>query len=592
MGVIQKIHPMVKEKYSMYSLKLTAFMLLMVASATVWAQINYQEQYMYGKKLFSDGKYNLAMEVFKPLIAYDVNNSFSEYASFYYALSAYRQGYDAVAKDMLNQIRSLYPYWEKQDEVSLWLATIHFKKSEYSQGLHALSLVTNQRTVKDSELLKKNALTHVEDITLLKSLYQKYPTDEVIGERLAYVLAVNANSDQTLLEELIQKFHLKKSDFVEETPETIRRDVYSVSVVFPFVVNTLEPTPNRKRNQFVLDMYEGMKLAVDTLAKQGVNISLRAYDTERNVEKLKKILEKTELKNTDLIVGPVFQEENAVLQEFSKMYQVNAFNPLSNNIELVAKNPYGFLVQPSNESIGRHSAQYIAKNLINRKCIVFYGESKRDSILAANFVAEATAHGLRMMKVVRVSKDATKKISDILATPTEYDEFKYPKQFTLPKDSLGSVYVASDDPLIYTKVISSVETRGDQVTIMGFESWLDQSSVNYEKYERLNIVLAAPNFTTVTNAWYIAFQRKFIKVHGRSSNTAAYSNYAKLGYDFMLFAGYALKKHGVYFQNEVAKKPWVPGYLSEGYDYTRGRDNQQIPFVKFEGGKLSVVESF
>jgi hypothetical protein len=526
------------------------------------------------------------------LIAYDANNSFSEYASFYYALSAYRQGYDAVAKDMHNQIRSLYPYWEKQDEVSLWLAAIHFKKSEYSQGLHSLSLITNQRTIKDSEQIKRNALTHIDDVTLFKSLYQKYPADAVIGERLAYVLSVSENGDQVLLEELIQKFHLKKSDFIEETPETIRREVYSVAVVFPFVVNTLEPTPNRKRNQFVLDMYEGMKLAVDTLAKQGIKISLRAYDTERSAEKLKKILEKPELKNTDLIVGPVFQEENAVLQDFSKSFQINTFNPLSNNFDLVAKNPYGFLVQPSNESIGRHSAQYLAKNLTNRNCIVFYGESKRDSTLAANFAAEATAHGLRLIKVVRVSKEATKKISDILATPTEYDEFKYPTQFTLPKDSLGGVYVASDDPLIYTKVISSVETRGDQVTIMGFENWLDQSSVNYEKYQRMNIVLAAPNFTPVTNAWYTSFQKKFIKVHGRSSNTAAYTNYAKLGYDFMLFAGYALKKYGVYFQNELTKKPWVPGYLSEGYDYTRSRDNQQIPFVKFEGGQLMVVASF
>ena len=60
----------------------------------------------------------------------------------------------------------------------------------------------------------------------------------------------------------------------------------------------------------------------------------------------------------------------------------------------------------------------------------------------------------------------------------------------------------------------------------------------------------------------------------------------------MLFAGHALKKHGVYFQTALLKQPWVPGYLSEGYDYTRGRDNQQIPFVKFEGGKLGVVDAF
>ena len=310
----------------------------------------------------------------------------------------------------------------------------------------------------------------------------------------------------------------------------------------------------------------------------------------QNQKKLKKILGKNELKNTDLIVGPLFLDENSLVQEFSRAHQINVFNPLSNNTELISQNPYGFLFQPGNETIGNHSAQFLADYQLNKKCMVFYGESKGDSIVAANFVQKANESGLKLLRVVRVSKEASRKITEILATPTEFDEFKYPKQFSLPKDSLGCVYVASDDPLIYTKVINSIKTRGDLVTILGFENWLDQSTVDYEKYQRLNIVLAAPNYTSADNPWYIAFQRKFIKAHGRASSTAPYSNYAKLGYDFMLFAGRALKKNGVYFQEELQKKNWTPGFLREGYDYTQSRDNHLIPFIKFDGGKLVVID--
>jgi hypothetical protein len=557
-----------------------------------YAQVDYKQQYLMSKKLFTDGKYNLAMEGFKKLIPYDQSNPFSEYASFYYAVSAYHQDFSAVSKDMFTQIKSLYPTWDQLDEVNIWLAKIHFDNKDYFQGLRVLEGIKSNRTQKEINYMKKDALGVVHDVETLKMMLENYPDDAVIGEKLAHELSKNLVSldDQELLEKLIDKFRLKKSDFIAVTPSTVHKDVYSVSVLFPFVVNTLRPTTSRKPNQFVLDLYEGMELAVDTLAKQGIKISLRAYDTERSVEKLKKILETNELKNTDLIVGPLFQEENNVVQEFSSVNQINLFNPIANNFDFVAKNFYGFLFQPSYETLGDRAAQFLIDNKKNKKCMVFYGESKRDSVLASSFLKRAEEGGLKILMSERVSKEGSRKIIDILATPTEFDEFKYPIQFTLPKDSIDCIYVASDDPLIYTKVISSVETRADSVTIVGSENWLDQSAVDYEKYQSLDIVLTGPNFTAPDNRWYQAFQRKFSKTHGRNSSPSAYSNYAKLGYDFMLFVGNALKKHGVYFQEALKKEAWAPGFLTEGYDFQNGRDNQLVPFIELEGGRLVVVD--
>jgi hypothetical protein len=505
-------------------------------------------------------------------------------------LSAYRQGFLAVSKDMFSQIKSLYPNWDKMDDVNLWLAKIHFDNKDYFQGLRMLGAIKNQKLLKETVPLKKQTIASITDVETLEMMLENYPDDEVIAEKLARELSKRPleADDQKFLEGLIQKFNLKKSDYVIEVPPSVHKDVYSVSVLFPFVVNTLEPTPSRKRNQFVLDLYEGMKLAVDTLNKLGTKISLRAYDTERDPKKIKTILETNELKNTDLIVGPLFQEENGLVQEFSSVNQINVFNPISNNFELVESNFYGFLFQPSTEVLGERAAQYLIDIDSTRKCIVFYGDTKRDSTLAASFVKRANDFGLKILRSERVSKETSTKITDILTTATEFDEFKYPIQFTLPKDSLDYIFVASDDPLIYTKVISCVETRADSVLIVGSESWLDQSAVDYEKYQTLKIVLTGPNFTASNNKWYRAFQKKFIQTHGRISSTSAYTNYAKLGYDFMLFIGNALKKHGVYFQEGLKKENVTKGYLTEGYDFRNSRDNQRIPFIKFEQGTLVV----
>ena len=71
------------------------------------------------------------------------------------------------------------------------------------------------------------------------------------------------------------------------------------------MVNTLDPSPAPKRNQSVLDLYEGMKQAVDTLEKQGVKLSLRAYDTEWKVDKIKSILNTDELKKSEVTLVKV-----------------------------------------------------------------------------------------------------------------------------------------------------------------------------------------------------------------------------------------------------------------------------------------------
>lgn len=556
------------------------------------AQTDFKQQYTFSKKLYTDGKYNLAMESFKKLVPHDLANPYSEYASFYYALSAYHQGFFAVSKDMFNQIKSIYPNWDKIDEVNIWLAKIHFDNKDYFQGMRMLESVKNNKAKKEIAPIKKKAIASIQDVETLKMMRENYPDDMVIGEALAHAVSRNLTTedDKKLLDSLIIEYGLKKTDFINETPETIHKDIYSVSVLFPFVVNTLDPTSNRKKNQFVLDLYEGMKLAVDTLEMQGIKISLRAYDTERNPEKIKKILATNELKNTDLIVGPLFQEENNLVQEFSSVNQINLFNPISSNTDLIRDNFYGFLFQPGAETLGDHAAQFLANRSSKQKCMVFYGESKRDSTLAASFVKRANESGMRILKSERVSKESSSKIIDILATPTEFDEFKYPIQFTLPKDSLDCIFVASDDPLIYTKVISSVEARADSVLIVGSDNWLDHSAVDYEKYQTLHVVFAAPNFTSSENKWYQAFQRKFIRTHGRISSTSSYTNYAKIGYDFMLFIGNSLKKHGVYFQEGLKNEKLSPGFLTVGYDYQQGNDNGYVPFIYFRSGTISLVD--
>ncbi|HEY3430455.1 MAG TPA: hypothetical protein VGK39_07260, partial [Cyclobacteriaceae bacterium] len=136
------------------------------------AQTDFKQQYSISKRLFTDAKYNLAMESFKKLIPYDQNNPYTEYASFYYAVSAYHQGYLSVSKDMFNQIKTLYPTWDRLDEVNIWLAKIHFDNKDYFQGLRLLGSVTNAKAKKEIVPMKKQAISSVQDVETLRMMLE------------------------------------------------------------------------------------------------------------------------------------------------------------------------------------------------------------------------------------------------------------------------------------------------------------------------------------------------------------------------------------------------------------------------------------
>jgi tetratricopeptide (TPR) repeat protein len=572
-------------------LKKRIYILLLVFIPLLLPAQDFKNQYKKARELFAKEDYAKSMDAFKPLVVYDAKNPSPEYASYYYALSAYRMGFFSVAKDMFLQMRKLYPAWDQLNEVNYFLGKIYFDQREYFQALLTIKDIHQESFIDDLAAMKRNYLSPIQDTETLRMLYEEYPEDKEVAYALARAIAHQPYLEQDVnaMDAICIKFGFSKEEFASsEAPVSKMKDRYTVSLLFPFLSSTLDPSPVKKKNQFVLDLYEGIKLAQDTLAGQGIHIDVLAYDTERNSETLKKLLESDELKATDLLVGPLFQEEVKPVQEFSMSHKINVINPVSNNSDFLGQNSFALLSQPSHETIGTKSAEWVAEKVRKRTCMVYYGESVKDSVMAFSFIKKAIALGINVVYAEEIHKETMGRIISTLASPTEFDEFKNPIQFKLKVDSIGSIFVASDNPLIYSKVISSVETRGDSIRIVGNESWLRDTSIDLGIYERLGICLAAPTFSSSLNPNFIEFRRRYILKHGSFPST--YDNYARIGYEFMIFAGKALHQYGVYFQQGLSNAGIIPGFLSEGYNYTNSRDNQLVPFVQFLDGQLVVSD--
>lgn len=548
-----------------------------------------KRQYKHARQLFDSRDYALAMEAFKPLIVYDKDNPSPEYSSFYYAAAAHELGYKAVAKDMFLQIRNLYPNWDQMPEVNYWLAKIYFDQREYFQGMHVLHELHASQLSDDILNMKRHYLAQIDDGETLLMMAEEYPGDTEVARALAKALARDAfkPSVHRAFDSLISLYNFRREEFdINEGPISTKKDHYVVSLLFPFMSSTLEPHPNTERpNQSVLEMYQGMRMAVDTLAKTGVHLELRSYDTERDVASLKRILDSPELKNSDLLVGPLFTEQAKAVQEFSLANQISMINPISNTADFFKDSPYAMLFQPSHQTMGERAAEVLNGAIRNKNIIVYFGDAPKDSIMAFSFMKKAHELGLNIVLAEEHRRETSPKILTTLNTPTEFDDFKNPTQFTLKLDSIGGIYVASDNPLIYSKVSSSLTARGDSIVVVGSEAWIspDNSSVNFDNLERIHALFASGNFTSSRNPWYLDFRKKFLAKHGEYPTL-----YAKLGYEFMWFAGHALRDYGTYFQPGLAERGYYKAWMYEGYEYTTQRDNQYVPFVYFNRGELTL----
>lgn len=541
---------------------------------------DFKKQYKAAKEFYQDKQYNFAQEAFKPLMVYDKTNPYVEYASFYYALSAYHQNYFAVAKETLLQIKNLYPEWDQLDEVNYWLAAVYFKQGEHFQALRMLYAMKSPRDLAGIERMKNTYLLQLYDEEVVRLILEEFPGETALLKRQIYRYVAKGNYDKA--RELILANGLNEREFnFPEKRKIELKDEYRVAALFPFLANSLDPSPGIKRNQSTLDLYAGMRFAVDSLSLLGIRIELLAYDTERKPEVVKALMEKEEMKSVDLLIGPLFADELVPVTDFSVTNYVPMINPVSFSNEFVKDNSNAILFQPDFSTIGSSAAEALHNRKLKKPCIVIYGEAEKDSIMAFSFNKRAEELGVKVVLTRQITREHSAQVYNTLVDPTKFDKFRNPIEFKLKKDSISSIFVASDDELIFTKVISSVDRRGDSIIIVGHDTWIEKPSMDLDKFERLHIMMSAPGYSEVLNSEYLNFRKAFAEVTGTVPTA-----YSKIGFECMMFIGRSLQQWGSGFIEGLTRSDTQNGVLGRTYKLSETRCNKSVPFAIFKDGVL------
>jgi len=555
---------------------LTIAFTLLLASGLV-AQSDPASQFMNGKNLFNLGKYELAMEAMKELTTQS-DNSYAAYGSFFYALSAYRLSQKFVARSMFLQILDRFPQWGKNEEVHYWLAEIYFSEKNYLKGLEELSKMKDNKQISS---LKKYHLSKIEGLDTLQHLLEKNSYDQDI----AIILADKINEqpyilqDRTLLEFLVDEFKLDAEKYnVANSMKSEFRDEYNISVLFPFMNDNLNPIKHEVNTPFLLDLYQGMRVGVDSLKVEGIPINLHAFDTRGDSLELIKILENAQIEKSDLLVGPLLPQTSKIASSYSYGKRINMVNPLSSNAQVIGNNPYSFLLMPTREKIALKAAEYSVQSFANKTAAIYY--SPKDSISAAIYKERLEIDSFEVIIMKAIPDTLSKSILSELTYTDDYDNLR------IKEDSLGHIYLVSSSELVVSNMISAIEIRRDEVPLIVRDDILKFKSISLVQLERLGVRLISFNSINPEREKYRQFTKDYKNRYGKIP-----SHYVYMGFELIYFFGKQLYEGGTLFQQIFNKESKdYEGYFLNGFNYFQSNSNQYIPMLEIKESVLSIIE--
>ena len=142
-----------------------------------------------------------------------------------------------------------------------------------------------------------------------------------------------------------------------------------VAVILPFNTGSLTMSAE---SQKMANMYQGFLLAVDSLKQRGVSVDVHAYDEVASYAAVDQILQRPEMSEMQLIVGPVRGWNVKNVAEFAAKNGIVHVAPLANEPTVVDSRPTTFQVNVNSSML--YSQVY------NK----FYAEHKNDNIVIVN----------------------------------------------------------------------------------------------------------------------------------------------------------------------------------------------------------------
>lgn len=409
---------------------------------------------------------------------------------------------------------------------------------------------------------------------------QAFSEFELTGEVPAGCIPGNRIEDGTTVVALFLPLFLDAND--ELNKEFVAEEHDSLLINYPIDEMSADTIiehekPSKLLKQFYgnsenfLQFYEGVLIAVDSMQKAGMKIELNVFDTKDNPETVRRIINNQSFSETDLIIGPVYENVQKEVDKLAAVNQIPMISPFTPKSAIINSNRQFYQINPTREYIAEATAEMIAADYSNTNFIVV----KTSSI-------EGTQEG-QFVELIR------RKIA-VSGNPgrgkfTEYDFRKERsrglREILLP-DRENVVFLPSSDEGELSVAISNINNLGVDfpITLIGSSNYQQRyPSIEVAHFHNLKLKYINPYWIDYQKSSTIKYFEKFISNFGTEPNS-----YGVQGFDAAWYFLNAIHSYGKDFE---ACLPYLNVNLVQGnYHFKRvsswgGYMNQGVSVISY-----------
>lgn len=326
---------------------------------------------------------------------------------------------------------------------------------------------------------------------------------------------------------------------IEDTLDIDIYKNYKVAVMLPFhaVADTSFNYEGKveQRSTYALDFYNGLLMAADSLAKEGMNLTLNVMDTEKSLFKMKELAPKLQRERYELVIGPMFKENVEYLARELSSDNIPVISPVDRRVEVKGQPNLIKCIPGATAHIGRIA------NLINTR----YGQGH---IIFLDYQGDG-------------NKDEHQEIREIKARLKPRGEKQFIETITVNAENITGfnitnslsdteknvVVVLSQDKVFLSTLVGKLRNSGSkQIYMVGPPELLEIPTLDLNYLNALNLTMVDVNHIQYGSRPAVDFIDSYRERFHNEPSKFAYQ-----GYDVGMYFLRKLWKTGPFFLQAI-----------------------------------------
>ena len=350
-------------------------------------------------------------------------------------------------------------------------------------------------------------------------------------------------------------------------PENIEQ--IKTAIILPLMLNDSVSSEQMKMVEF----YEGALLALDSLKKQGVSVDLHIYDSGNKWASIQPILEKPEMKEMNLIIGPVYDTHIAEAAAFVESNGIRMVVPFARQVDAVFTNPYVYQVNTPQSYFYSEVYDHFFMQFPQPNIVFFESPEEKDDDLISGFKRELDYRD--MPYTVLLADTATNK--DTILTCLDTKRHNILMMTSEKSGSLNNMV-----PVFQLLVRDTAATKFD-ISLFGYPQYQIYTNNHLASFYEIDTYFYSSFYTNNLLPEAKAFHQKYRRTYCKEI-VNRYPKYAILGFDVTYYFLKAMHMYGTDMENRLSEMKYNP--LQTGFKFERvnnwgGFINRKVFFVHF-----------